>query len=44
MISHNFKVIPSARCVSAANIICKDFGIFNQDFKFHIAHLECVAF
>jgi hypothetical protein len=28
---HNFKVSPSARCVYAANAVCKDIEIFNKD-------------
>jgi hypothetical protein len=27
----NFKVSPSARCASAANVICKEIDIFNKD-------------
>jgi hypothetical protein len=27
----NFKVSPSARCVSAANAVCRSIGIFNKD-------------
>jgi hypothetical protein len=31
IVNHNFKVSPSARCVSAANATCKDNDIFNGD-------------
>jgi hypothetical protein len=31
MADRNFKVSPSARCVSAANVICKDTDVFNRD-------------
>jgi hypothetical protein len=31
VVNHNFKVSPSARCVSAANAICKEIDIFNKD-------------
>jgi hypothetical protein len=31
MVNHNFKVSPLPRCVSAANAICKDIDIFNND-------------
>jgi hypothetical protein len=31
MVNHNLSVSPSARCVSAANVICKDIDIFNKD-------------
>jgi hypothetical protein len=31
VVNHNFKVSPSARCVSAANAICKETDIFNKD-------------
>jgi hypothetical protein len=30
VVNHNFKVSPSARCVSAANDICKETDIFNK--------------
>jgi hypothetical protein len=29
--NHNFKVSPSARCIPAANAICKETDIFNKD-------------
>jgi hypothetical protein len=32
MVNHNFKVIQSPRCVSAANAICKDIDIFTKDY------------
>jgi hypothetical protein len=32
MVNHNFKVSPSARCVSADNAVCKGTGIFNKDY------------
>jgi hypothetical protein len=32
MVNHNFKVSPSARCVSAANTICKDTDIFDKNY------------
>jgi hypothetical protein len=32
MVNHNFKVSPSARCVSAANAICKNTDVFNKDY------------
>jgi hypothetical protein len=31
VVNHNFKVSLSARCVSAANAICKEIDIFNKD-------------
>jgi hypothetical protein len=31
VVNHNFKVSPSARCVSAANAICKETDILNKD-------------
>jgi hypothetical protein len=31
VVNHNFKVSPSARCVSAANAICKEIHFFNKD-------------
>jgi hypothetical protein len=31
VVNHNFKVSPSARCVSAAKAICKEIDIFNKD-------------
>jgi hypothetical protein len=31
VVSKNFKVSPSARCVSAANVICKEIDIFNKN-------------
>jgi hypothetical protein len=30
-VHRNFKVIPSARCVSAANEVCRCIDIFNKD-------------
>jgi hypothetical protein len=30
-VHRNFKVSPSARCVSAANAVCRIIGIFNKD-------------
>jgi membrane-associated HD superfamily phosphohydrolase len=30
MVNHNFKASLSARCVSAANYICKETGIYNK--------------
>jgi uncharacterized membrane protein YwaF len=30
-VHHNFKVSPSARCVSAANAVCRSTDIFNKD-------------
>jgi hypothetical protein len=30
-VHRNFKVSPSARCVSAANAVCRSIGIFNTD-------------
>jgi hypothetical protein len=32
MVNHNFKVSPSAGCVSTANAICKDIDIFNKEY------------
>jgi hypothetical protein len=32
VVNHNFKISPSARCVSVANPICKDIDIFEKDF------------
>jgi hypothetical protein len=34
MINHSFKISFSARCVSAANTICKDIDIFNEDCEY----------
>jgi hypothetical protein len=31
VVNHNLKVSPSARCVSAANAMCKEIDIFNKD-------------
>jgi hypothetical protein len=31
VVNHSFKVSPSDRCVSAANVICKVIDIFNKD-------------
>jgi hypothetical protein len=31
VVNHNFKVSPTARCVSTANVICKETDIFNKD-------------
>jgi hypothetical protein len=31
VINHNFKVSPSATCVSAATVLCKEIDIFNKD-------------
>jgi hypothetical protein len=31
MVNQNFKVSPSARCVSATNVICKETDIWNKD-------------
>jgi hypothetical protein len=31
VVNHNFKVSPLSRCVSAANVICKETDIFNKD-------------
>jgi hypothetical protein len=33
LVNHNFKVSPSARCVSVANPICKDIDIFEKDYR-----------
>jgi hypothetical protein len=30
-VHRNFKVSPSARCVSAANAVCRSIDIFNKD-------------
>jgi hypothetical protein len=30
-VHRNFKVCPSARCVSAANAVCRSINIFNTD-------------
>jgi hypothetical protein len=30
-VNHNFKVSPSARCVSAANAVCRSIDIFSKD-------------
>jgi hypothetical protein len=30
-VHRNFKVSPSARCVSAANAVCRSINIFNKD-------------
>jgi hypothetical protein len=30
VVNHNFKVSPSATCISAANAICKETDIFNM--------------
>jgi hypothetical protein len=32
MVTHSFKVSPSARCVSAANASCKDIDIFKKGY------------
>jgi hypothetical protein len=31
-VHRNFKVSPSARCVSAANAVCRCIDIFNKDY------------
>jgi hypothetical protein len=31
VVNHNFKVSPSARCVSAANAMCKEIDIYSKD-------------
>jgi hypothetical protein len=31
VVNHNFKVSPSAGCVSAGNALCKETDIFNKD-------------